>query len=140
MTVGYSVINILGDPTPKMTLDLTSSSAGGLLTINATVYNPSFIASGVHVELMPVDEDEYYIQANSELKDGSLVSRSNNQPAQLTLGNIGPQESRSVSWGFVDGNDSKKFTFRAWSENGGTIEKSIILNCPSPCEFDQISL
>ena len=48
---------------------------------------------------------------------------------ELTLGNIVEGDSRSVTWSFcINSAGLKTSGFRAWSENGGTETKSVIVS------------
>lgn len=123
---------VIRDPTvPNMALNVSASSispgVGGRATITTTVTNPSWVASGVHLEntLLPPGVTFESVQARRE----DNVQMDFTAQRAMSLGNIVQGDSRSATWRVrIDTSGPKVFRFRARSENGGLREESITLN------------
>lgn len=128
--VAIAATIIRGDPTPNMGLALSASSTtpsvGSTVTITATVRNPSYVASGVHLQRMNLPAGLTDQGVSTTREDGVTIDFT---VSDLSLGNIVQGDSRSARWTFrVNTAGPKTLRFRAWSENGGTVTQSITLN------------
>lgn len=125
---------IRGDPTPAMRLTVNSSTSsprvGSLVTVTASVSNPSYMVSGAHLGLAGITSGLQLLNVSTRREDGVTM---NFAPASLvsggiTLGNVRERDSRVATWTFRVLSAGQKFiTFRAWSENGGTRNVTIAL-------------
>ncbi len=137
LPVGITATVIQGDPTPAMNLTASSSTSAPLLnnifTVTTVVSNPSYVASGVHLELTSIGSGLTLQNVQTIRKDG--VSMNFGTSTNLTIGNIIESDSRTVTWTFRGTSaGSKTINFRAWSENGGTVNKTVnvTVTAPSP--------
>jgi hypothetical protein len=127
LPVGMAAFVLRGDPTPAMSMSATPSTTtptvGSTFTITTTVSNPSYVASGVHVTRTSASGGLTLLGVETTREDGVVMDFETN--TDLTLGNIRAGDSRSVVWEFrADTPGEKTISFRAWSENGGTVNKS----------------
>lgn len=127
---GLTAVVIRGDPTPSMSLTTTTSlskpSIGSLVKITAKVSNPSYIASGVYLEKTSMSSGLTFEGVSTTREDGVTMDFTDDE---LTLGNIVEGDSRSAVWSFsVNSAGLKTVGFRAWSENGGTETKTVIVS------------
>ena len=125
---GMAAVVIQGDPSPDISFTGWASTStpckGNTFTITTSVYNPSFIASGVHLEMTGMSSGLTLTGVSTTREDG--VSMNFGTASQLTLGNIRAGDSRWVTWTFrMDTTGSKSVNFRAWSENGGTRTRTV---------------
>ena len=139
LPVGIAATIIHGDPTPTMTVSLTApASVDGTSTfeVTATVSTPSYVASGVHVELTSVPAGVTRLDVQTTRYDGvtTVFPPAEITTDTLTLGNVFPGLSRSATWRFrADTTGTKSFTARAWSENGGTVTRDDRRSWSRPC-------
>ncbi len=132
LPVGLVATVIRGDTTPEMSLSTSgpsgSVSVGQEFTINTTVSNSEYVASGVHLQntILPFGISRRQISTARE--DGRTSTFGSTQN-DITLGNIVESDSRTAAWRFrANSTGSKTFTFRAWSENGGTLTRTVTVN------------
>lgn len=121
---------IRGDPSPNMSLSVSSSSAtpavGSTVNITTTVSNPAYIASGVHLERTNLPAGLSFQGVTTVREDGVNM---NFTGSNFSLGNIVQGDTRSATWSFlVNSSGSKTINFRAWSENGGSSNQSVTIN------------
>jgi hypothetical protein len=126
--LGFSALTVQGNPAPATTLTAVASTPTPIIgqdfTITTTVFDPSYIASGVHLEntVLPAGVQRINLQTTRE--DGIGMSFGTN--TNLTLGNIHAGDSRSAVWTFrLTTPGTKVFSFRSWSENGGTATTDV---------------
>jgi len=121
---------IRGDPTPSMDLQLTLSDSlprvGSVVQVVTRVSNPSYIASGVHLARTAMSAGLTQASLQVTREDGVTMSFTG---SEFTVGDVVQGDTRSATWRFnVTSTGSKTLTFRAWSENGGTVTRSVTLN------------
>jgi hypothetical protein len=122
---------IRGATAPAMTLTASASNlnpgVGGTSTITTTVANPSWVASGVHLEAISIPAGVTLQRVETRREDNVLMDFT--AARALSLGNIVQGDTRSATWRVrIDTAGPKTFRFRARSENGGLREQSITLN------------
>jgi hypothetical protein len=127
LPVGMAAFVLRGDPTPAMSMTATPSTTtppvGSTFTVSTTVSNPSYVASGVHVSRTSASGGLTPVGFETTREDGVVMDFWTGD--SLTLGNIRAADSRSIVWKFkADTPGEKTISFRAWSENGGTVNKS----------------
>ncbi len=121
---------IRGDPTPAMDLQLTISDSlprvGSIVQVVTRVTNPSYIASGVHLARTGMSSGLTQASLSVAREDGISMSFTG---SSFTVGDVVQDDTRSATWRFnVTSTGVKTLTFRAWSENGGTVTRSVTLN------------
>jgi hypothetical protein len=114
-----------------MTLTASASNlnpgVGGTSTITTTIANPSWVASGVHLEAISIPAGVTLQRVETRREDNVLMDFT--AARALSLGNIVQGDTRSATWRVrIDTAGPKTFRFRARSENGGLREQSITLN------------
>lgn len=134
LPVGIGAIVVYGDPQPAMDLAASAShtrvAPGDTFTVTTTVTNPSFIASGVHLQNTSNSSGVSRTNVQTARKDGLTVGFGTAD--NLTLGDVVSGDSRTASWTFLATSVGvKTMTFRSWSENAGTVERSVTLNVSS---------
>jgi len=138
LPVGIGATVIMGDPTPAMSVSLSAPSsvlAGQAFTVTGTVTTPSYLASGVQATLTGYSAGLTLINMFTERYDGvtTVFPPAEITTDTLTLGNVFPGVSRSVSWQFrADTTGTKVFNTRFWSENGGTQSPSATSQVVAP--------
>ena len=127
LPTGLVATVIRGDPTPEMSLTASASSSsvsvGSPFTINTTVSNSEYVASGVLLQLTNSPSGILSQGISTRREDGRTSSFTG---SSVTLGNIVESDSRQATWSFTPTRaGTKTFDFRAWSENGGTETRSV---------------
>ena len=137
LPVGMAALVIQGDPTPAMSMTATPSTStpvvGSTFTVTTTVSNPSYVASGVHISLNYILGGLTQLGIETTREDGVVMDFGTQ--SDFTLGNIRASDSRSAVWRFrADSPGEETLLFRIWSENGGTVTKtvSVIPGSPPP--------
>jgi hypothetical protein len=128
LPVGIASMVIYGDPQPDMDLAASAShlrvAPGDGFTVTTTASNPSFIASGVHLQNTSNSSGVSRTNVQTGRKDGLTIGFGT--AGNLTLGDIVADDSRSATWTFLPTSvGTKTLTFRSWSENAGTVERSV---------------
>ena len=123
LPVGIAAVVIRGDPTPNFTIGTTSSTTSPCLgqdfTITTNITPDSYILSGAHLALTSLPSGVTLQNVSTVREDN--INMDFGTATQFTLGNIRADDTRSVVWRFRAGTSgSKTFSFRVWSENGGT--------------------
>lgn len=119
---------IRGATTPDMQLSVSAQPqavpAGGRVSITTSVFNPSWVLSGVHLQLVGLPAGATLEQLTTVREDN--VTMDFTSAAALSLGTIVQGDTRRATWRFrFDTPGPKTFTFRARSENGGVREQSV---------------
>jgi subtilisin family serine protease len=133
LPAGLVATVIRGDPTPSMTftasVDDATPDVGDLVTVTTTVSSPSYVTSGVYLEQTGSPPGLSRESITTTREDGVTMSFTD---SALTLGNIVQGDSRSAAWVFrVNSSSAKTVDFRVWSENGGTVTRSVSIT-PNP--------
>jgi hypothetical protein len=128
LPVGIASFVIYGDPQPDADLTANASHSrvapGETFTVTTTVSNPSFIASGVHLQNTSNSSGVSRTNVQTGRKDG--LTTGFGTADNFTLGDIVANDSRSAAWTFLaTAVGTKTLTFRSWSENAGTVERSV---------------
>jgi hypothetical protein len=125
-----SAVVVRGDTSPDMGLTVTGPTGpaaprvGQTVTITTTVANPSWILSGVHLAATAIPAGVTVTQVRTTREDN--VQMDFTAARALTLGDIVQGDTRSATWRIrFDTGGPKTLRFKAWSENGGTQERSI---------------
>jgi subtilisin family serine protease len=129
--VGLGIVVVRGDTTPDTSLSAVASTATPFLntdfTVTTTVSNPSWVASGVHLERTSFPSGVTLQSVTTKREDN--ITMDFGTATELTLGNISQGDSRSAVWTFrASTTGSKTLTFRSWSENGGTRTDSVTVS------------
>ena len=118
---GMAATIIRGNPLPPVTASLTAPSSpalGAMFGVTLNVANPSYVASGVEVELTSLPPGVTAVEVRTTRLDGETMSF--DALGGLTLGNIVPALSRSATWFFFATSPGPKtFWVRGWWENRG---------------------
>ena len=119
---------IRGDPTPAIsmaaTLSTMSPPVGSSFTVRTTVVSPAYEAYGVQVSAAPASSGLSLLGVSTTREDGVTMDFPN--AANLTLGTVTEADTRSAIWRFsVNAHGPQTIRFRAWSNNGGTVFKSV---------------
>ena len=119
---------IRGDPTPAIsmaaTLSTMSPPVGSSFTVRTTVVSPAYEAYGVQVSAAPASSGLSLLGVSTTREDGVTMDFPN--AANLTLGTVTEADTRSAIWQFsVNAHGPQTIRFRAWSNNGGTVFKSV---------------
>jgi len=130
LPVGLVATVIRGDTTPEMSMSATQPlglvRVGRDFTIDTRVNNSAYVASGVHLQNTGLPAGVTRRQVSTPRKDGRTSTFNDND---ITLGNIVESDSRTASWRFrANTTGLKTLSFRAWSENGGTVTRSVTVN------------
>ena len=125
---------VRGNTAPAMTLTASASNmnpgVGGTTTITTTVANPSWVASGVHLEATTIPAGVTLERVETRREDNVLMDFTTARA--MSLGSIVQGDTRSATWRVrIDTPGPKIFRFRARSENAGLREQSITLNAAS---------
>ena len=118
---GMAATIIRGDPLPAVTAFLTAPSnpvVGSMFGVTLNVSTPSYVASGVGVQLTSPPLGVTPISVETMRLDGETMDF--DALGSLTLGNIVPTLSRSATWFFwANSPGPKTFSVRGWWENRG---------------------
>jgi hypothetical protein len=119
---------IRGDPTPAISMtatpSTTSPAVGSSFTVTTTVANPAYEAYGVQVSVPAVPSGLSLLGVSTTREDGVAMDFPN--AASLTLGTVTEADTRSATWRFsANARGSQTVRFRALSNNGGTVSKSV---------------
>ena len=141
LPVGLAALFIQGNPAPNMTLTATPSTGDPLVgvpfAVTTSVFNPSYVASGVHLAPTNLPAGITLEGVRTTRADG-VVMDFNVQ--ELTLGDIIESDTRSAVWIFrANTAGTRTIDFRAWSENGGTQTASVPLSIHTPATVRAIS-
>jgi hypothetical protein len=122
---------IEGDPTPAMSLNVSASSVfvpvANTFTVTTTVGTPEYEAYGVHLSVPSVTPGLTTLGVSTTREDG--VTMDFPGVSEVTLGSTVQGDTRSATWRFrVDTAGPKTAAFRAWSDNGGTIDRNVTVN------------
>jgi hypothetical protein len=118
---------IRGDPTPSMSVTANASTAtptvGTDFEITTRVGADAYVASGVHAEISSMPSSVVLDEVAITREDGITMTFGEDE---LSLGNIVQGDTRTARWTFrATTPGSKTFRFRIWSENGGTVDRSV---------------
>ncbi len=138
LPVGIAAYVIRGNPTPSISLTATPSTTtplvGSIFTVTTTVSNPSYVASGVHLTRTAFSSGLTNLDVETTRVDDVVMNFGTVD--NLTLGNIVESDNRSATWYFhADSAGNKTISFRAWSENGGTVTKDVTIVVTPPQVF-----
>jgi hypothetical protein len=126
---------IRGDTTPAMFATLTAPPNPTLLSsfdLTLNVATPSYVASGVYVELVEQPDGLLFHGFRTIRHDGTYIG-SSDPDGQVTLGNLVPLLGRSATWSYrADTPGPKTFKVKVWSENGGEIIASTTIEVMGP--------
>ena len=101
-----------------------SPVVGSTFTIRTTVLNPAYEAYGVQVSAAAASSGLSLLGVSTTREDGVTMDFPN--AANLTLGTVTEADTRSATWRFsVNARGPQTIRFRAWSNNGGTVFKSV---------------
>jgi subtilisin family serine protease len=122
---------IEGDPTPIMNMTAIPSTAtpalGSVFTVTTTVRSPAYEAYGVHVSVPFTSSGLTLLGVSTTREDGVTMDFANARG--LTLGSIVEGDTRSATWRFrLDTLGTKSIRFQAWSDNGGTQFRDVVVN------------
>ena len=104
------------------TLSTMSPPVGSSFTVRTTVVSPAYEAYGVQVSAAPASSGLSLLGVSTTREDGVTMDFPN--AANLTLGTVTEADTRSAIWRFSV-NGPQTIRFRAWSNNGGTVFKSV---------------
>jgi subtilase family protein len=119
---------IRGDPTPAMSMTATPSTTsppvGSSFTVTTSVASPSYEAYGVQVSAALASSGLSLLGVTTTREDGVAMDFPN--AANLTLGTVTEADTRAATWRFsANARGPQTIRFRAWSNNGGTVFKSV---------------
>lgn len=128
---------VRGDTTPAMGLTVTGPAGpaaprvGQTVTVTTTVANPSWILSGVHLAATSIPAGVTVTEVRTTREDNVVMDFTTARA--MSLGDIVQGDTRTATWRIrLDTAGSKTLRFKAWSENGGTQERSITFNPIGP--------
>lgn len=135
LPVGIAATVVRGDPTPNMTLtgapSTTTPVLGTTFTVTTSVFNPSYIASGVHLALTSITAGVAFENVRTTREDNVLMDFG--AATNFTLGDIHQGDTRSAVWTFrMNTAGNTTIGFRAWSENGGTVFANVAVSEARP--------
>jgi hypothetical protein len=91
--------------------------------ITTRVGADAYVASGVHAEISSMPSSVVLDEVAITREDGITMTFGEDE---LSLGNIVQGDTRTARWTFrATTPGSKTFRFRIWSENGGTVDRSV---------------
>lgn len=127
LPAGIAAIVIEGDPTPTMNVTATSSTSTPArntdFTITTSVSASAYVASATHIEISSMSSGLTFSKVSTTREDGINMDFTDNQ---FSLGNIVHGDTRSAIWTFrATTSGTKNITFRIWSENGGTVSRTV---------------
>lgn len=133
---GMTAMVVRGDTTPDMTITMTPPATpptvGSFFEVKTTIATPAYVASGVQITPISIPSGLTFQAAQTTRHDGVPMPFGNNEDT-LTLGNVLPMYSRTVShWFKADSPGAKTFQVRAWSENGGERYASVTFFVQQP--------
>lgn len=128
-----AAVVIRGDPTPRMSFTTSASNSnpavGSNFSITTTVGSNSYIASGVFIEILSMSPGLSLNQVSTSREDGVSMNFSSDN---FTLGNIHQGDTRVANWNFRrNTGGTKTIRFRIWSENGGTVTRTVTIGASS---------
>lgn len=123
--IAAAVIN--GDPTPTMNVSATPSTSTPArntdFTINTSVSSNAYVTSATHIEISSMSSGLTFNRVSTTREDGVNMDFTDNQ---FSLGNVVDGDIRNASWSFrATTAGAKSITFRIWSENGGTVTRTV---------------
>lgn len=118
---------IKGDPTPTMNVAATSSTSTPALntdfTVTTSVTPSAYVSSATHIEINGMTSGLTFNGVSTTREDGVNMDFTDNQ---FSLGDIVVGDTRNASWTFrATTAGVKSITFRVWSENGGTVSRTV---------------
>jgi hypothetical protein len=127
LPAAIAAVVINGDPTPTMNVNATPSTSTPALntgfTITTSVSPTAYVASGTHIEINSMSPGLTSDGVSTIREDGVSMSFTENQ---FSLGNIVDGDTRSANWSFrATTAGTKNIVFRIWSENGGTVTRTV---------------
>ena len=116
-----------GDPTPSMNMSASPSTSTPARNTNFTVTTSvsanAYVASGTHIEIDSISSGLIFSNVSTTREDGVNMNFTQNN---FSLGNIIQGDTRSATWTFrATTTGPKSITFRVWSENGGTVTRTV---------------
>lgn len=131
LPASIAAIIVRGDPTPNMILQARASRSnppvGSTFTVSTRVFSPSYVTSGVHLQLTGLSSGVRLLSVRTIRED--RVRMDFGTTFGVTLGNTRERDSRTAIWTFRVGTGGRKLArFRAWSENGGTKTATVAVN------------
>ncbi len=127
LPAAIAAVVIKGDPTPAMNVSATPSTTTPArntdFTITTSVSASAYVASATHIEISSMSAGLTVDEVSTTREDGiSMVFTDD----EFSLGNIIQGDSRSAIWTFrATSSGTKNITFRIWSENGGTVTRTV---------------
>ncbi len=127
LPAALSATVIRGDPTPAMNFSATASTPTPALntsfTITTQVGASAYVASGVHIEISSLPSGVVFDNVSITREDGINMQFTDDE---FSLGNIVQGDTRTAQWTFrATTAGSKSIRFRIWSENGGTVDRTV---------------
>jgi hypothetical protein len=102
------------DGTPALNTDFTITTA-----VSASAY----VVSGAHIEISSLPAGVVYDDASINREDGINMVFTDDE---FSLGNIIDGDTRTATWTFrATSAGAKNIQFRIWSENGGTVTRTV---------------
>ena len=130
LPAAIAAVVIKGDPTPTMNVTVTPSTTTPALntdfTIATSVRASAYVTSATHIEISNISAGLTFNRVSTTREDGINMEFTDNQ---FSLGNIVQGDARSATWTFhATSSGTKSVTFRIWSENGGTVTRTVTVN------------
>jgi hypothetical protein len=127
LPAAIAAIVIKGDPTPTMNVTATSSTSTPArntdFTITTLVSASAYVASATHIEISSMSSGLTFSKVSTTREDGINMEFTDNN---FSFGNIIQGDARSAIWTFrATSAGAKSITFRIWSENGGTVTRTV---------------
>ncbi|MCZ6673519.1 MAG: S8 family serine peptidase [Verrucomicrobia bacterium] len=118
---------IKGDPTPTMNVTATPNTSTPArntdFTITTSVGASAYLVSATHIEISGMSSGLTFSKVSTTREDGINMDFTEDQ---FSLGNIIQGDTRSAIWTFrATTSGAKNITFRIWSENGGTVTRTV---------------
>jgi hypothetical protein len=125
---------VRGDPTPTVNAVMTGpsdSTVGSIFDVTLSLSTPSYVTSGVHVQLTSLSQGVTPLRLRTRRHDGVLMDF---EPlAGFALGNLTPMLGRTATWTvLVTAPGPKTFRARAWSENAGEVMATTTVQVVTP--------
>lgn len=129
LPAAIAAVVIKGDPTPTMNISVTpttfTTARNTDFTITTSVSTSAYIASATHIEISSMSAGLTFNKVSTTRKDGISMDFTDDE---FSLGNIIQGDSRSAIWTFsATSLGSKNITFRIWSENGGSVTRTVTI-------------
>lgn len=127
LPAAIAAVVIKGDPTPAMNVSITPSTTTPArytdFTITTSVSASAFVVSATHIEISNMSAGLTFDGVSTTREDGINMVFTKDQ---FSLGNIIQGDARSAIWTFrATSLGAKSITFRIWSENGGTVTRTV---------------